>query len=142
MTVRTERTVVLPASREAVWEFISDPSNRAGAISVVTDFEITGAKTATWHLALPIPVIDRTVAVETEETVTRPPEYVEFEGHSRVMHVVGEHQLEAVDGETRLTSRFVVDGRLPGVERYFRKHMDEEFDNLEAAVAADLGVVL
>ena len=142
MTVRIERVVDVPAPPEAVWSFIADPASRAEAISVVRDFDVGADGAATWHLSLPIPLIDRTVAVETEETVREAPERVEFVGRSRVMRVVGEHLLEATDGGTRLTNRFVVDGRLPGVERYFRKHMDEELQNLEDALATDLGVTL
>jgi len=142
MTVRIERVVDVPAPPEAVWNFIADPASRAGAISVVEDFTVGADGAATWHLSLPIPLIDRTVAVETEETVREAPERVEFVGRSRVMRVVGEHLLEATDGGTRLTNRFVVDGRIPGVERYFRKHMDEELQNLENALARDLGVTL
>jgi len=142
MTVRIERVVDVPAPPEAVWNFIADPASRAGAISVVEDFDVGADGAATWHLSLPIPLIDRTVAVETEETVREAPERVEFVGRSRVMRVVGEHLLEATDGGTRLTNRFVVDGRIPGVERYFRKHMDEELQNLENALARDLGVTL
>jgi hypothetical protein len=88
--------------------------------------------------------VDRTVAVETTETDRDPPAYVRFVGRSRVMRVVGEHDLEPLDGgrRTRLTNRFVVDGRLPGVERFFRNRMDDELDNLEAALARELGVEL
>ena len=142
MTVRIERVVDVPAPPEAVWAFIADPASRAGAISVVRDFDVGKDGDATWYLSLPIPVIDRTIAVETEETVREAPERVEFVGRSKVMRVVGEHRLEAIDGGTRLTNRFVVDGRLPGVERYFRKHMDDELQNLEDALARDLGVTL
>lgn len=142
MTVRVERTVTIPAPRGAVWEFIADPEHRAGAISVVEDYEIRPDGTAVWHLSLPIPFLDRTVAVETEDTVREPPERVEFEGRSRVMHVLGEHQLEERDGETVLTNRFVVEGRVPGVERFFKRRMEAEFDNLEAAIADHLGVTL
>ena len=142
MTVRVERVVDVPAPPEEVWAFIADPTNRAAAISVVADYEVRGDGSAVWHISLPIPVLDRTVAVETEDTAREPPERVEFEGRSRVMRVVGEHRLEAVDGGTRLTNRFVVDGRLPGVERYFRKHLDAELENLEDALAAALGVTL
>ncbi len=139
MTVRVERVVTVPADRERVWAFIADPANRARAISVVEDFEVDDGS-AVWHVALPIPVVDRTVAVETDERVREPPSRVEFVGRSKLMTVVGEHHLEDVDGETRLTNRFVVDGRLPGVERYFRKHLDGELDNLVNALAADLGL--
>jgi carbon monoxide dehydrogenase subunit G len=65
---------------------------------------------------------------------------VEFVGKSKVMHVVGEHELEEIDGGTRLTNRFVVDGKVPGVERFFKRNMEAEFDNLEDAIRADLGL--
>lgn len=142
MTVRVERAVTIPAAREAVWEFIADPAARADAISVVEDFETRPDGVTVWHLSLPIPLIDRTVAVETEDTLREPPSRVEFEGRSRVMRVLGEHELAERDGETVLTNRFVVEGRVPGVERFFRRRMDAEFDNLEQAIAAHLGVSL
>jgi carbon monoxide dehydrogenase subunit G len=134
MTVRVERVVDLPAPREDVWDFISDPEKRARSISVVTDFELLDNGKAVWQLKLPIPVINRTIRVETEDTRFSPPEYVEFVGDSKVMHVVGEHELEEIPNGTRLRNRFVVDGKLPGVERFFKRNMDDEFDNLEDAI--------
>jgi len=140
MTVRVERVVEVPADRDAVWSFVADPDQRARAISVVRDYEEAADGTTTWHVALPIPVIDRTIAVETEETAREAPRYVSFVGRSRAMRVRGEHELDATDDGTRLTSRFTVDGRLPGVERYFQGRLDEELDNLEGALAAHLGI--
>ena len=70
MTVRVRRAFEFEAPAERVWEFISDPGKRAGAISVVRDYD--------------------------------------------------------------------VDGRLPGVERFFKKRLDAELDNLETALRRDL----
>lgn len=53
------------------------------------------------------------------------------------MRVVGEHDLEAVDGGTRLTNRFTVEGKVPGVERFFKRNLDAELDNLEQAIRED-----
>jgi len=140
MTVRVERSFELPADRERVWEFIADPAQRAGAISVVSEFSVHDDGTATWHLDLPLPLVDRTIRVETRDETVREPEYVEFSGRSKVMNVVGEHELvETADG-TRLVNTFVVDGRLPGVERFFERNLDGELDNLEAALQEYLGV--
>jgi carbon monoxide dehydrogenase subunit G len=72
MTVRVERSFELPVGPEQVWEFISDPAKRAGAISVVSDYTDHGDGTATWQVDLPIPVVDRTIAVETEDESVRP----------------------------------------------------------------------
>jgi len=141
MTVRVERVVTISAPREDVWAFIDDAEKRARPISVVTDFELVDEGRANWYLKLPVPVINRSIKVETEERTRRPPEYVEFVGDSTVMRVVGEHELVAVDGGTRLTNRFVVDGKLPGVERFFKRNMEQEFDNLEDAIREDLGLV-
>lgn len=138
MTVRVERTIELDAPPAAVWDFIADPEKRAGAISVVEDFERVDDETTVWHVALPIPFVDATVAVETEETERRPPESVAFVGTSSVMRVVGEHDLTPTDGGTRLVIRFVVEGRVPGVERYFKRNLDDELANLEAALREDL----
>jgi carbon monoxide dehydrogenase subunit G len=136
MTVRVERSFELPVEREAIWEFLADPGWRAGAISVVSDYTDHGDGTATWHVDLPIPVVNRTAAVETEDERVRPPEYVRFVGRSRVMNVVGEHELSVVEDGTRVVNSFVVDGSLPGVEQFFRRHLDEELATLEARLAS------
>ena len=140
MTVRVERSFELPVGRERIWEFISDPGRRAGAISVVSEYEVNDDGSATWHLDLPIPVVNTTVAVETEDEEVRPPEYVRFVGRSTVMNVVGEHELVELEGGTRVVNTFVVDGRLPGVERFFRRNLDAELDNLEQALVDDFEV--
>lgn len=140
MTVRVERVVDVPVPIEDVWAFIADPEKRARPISVVQDFELLDTGEAVWHIKLPIPVVNRTIRVETEEQVREEPTYVEFVGRSKVMRVVGEHELEEIDGGTRLTNRFVVDGKLPGVERFFKRNMEAEFDNLEAALYEELGL--
>ena len=140
MTVRVTRTFEFDAPVDRVWEFISDPAKRAAAISVVESFEVTGERTATWHVSLPIPLIDSTAAVETEDVVREPPTYVEFVGKSRVMRVTGHHRIEAAGDGCRLVNEFVVDGRVPGVERFFKRNLDRELDNLEAALREALGL--
>jgi carbon monoxide dehydrogenase subunit G len=140
MVVRVERVVEVPASREEVWAFIADPAKRAGAISVVEEFEVLDERRAVWHVSLPIPVVRRTVAFETEEQKREPPQYVEFTGSSKVADIVGEHGLESIDGGTRLTNRFVVDGKLPGVERFFERNFGDELDNIESALREELGL--
>lgn len=137
MTVRVERTFELEAPPERVWEFIADPGARAQPISVVDSFEVHDETHATWNLSLPIPFVNRTITVETEDTEREPPSHVEFVGRSRVMRVVGEHDLETVDGRTRFTNRFTVDGKVPGVERFFKRNLDDELDNLEQALRED-----
>jgi len=135
MTVRVERTMTVAASPERVWEFIGDPDQRARPISVVEEWEIHDDDRATWHISLPIPIVDRTIAVETEDVERREPEYVRFVGRSKVMRVQGEQELEPTDdGGTRVTNRFVVDGKLPGVERFFKRNLDGELQNLERAL--------
>jgi carbon monoxide dehydrogenase subunit G len=137
MTVRVERTFELDAPPEEVWEFIADPGKRAEPISVVESFDIHDETRATWHISLPIPLVNRTISVETEDTERDPPTHIEFVGRSRVLRVVGEHDLEAVDGGTRLHNRFTVEGKMPGVERFFERNLDEELDNLERAIRED-----
>lgn len=142
MTVRVEQSFLIPAPVEDVWAFISDPAKRAGAISVVDDFEIDGTDEgrATWYLDLPLRLLSDAFAIETRETEREPPTRVTFVGRSKVMQVQGEHDLRAVEGGTRLTNRFVVDGRVPGIERFFKRNLPGEIDNLERAIRADLGV--
>ncbi|WP_136588875.1 SRPBCC family protein [Salinigranum halophilum] len=140
MTVRVQRTFEFDAPGERVWEFISDPGKRAEAISVVERFDVSDdGRRATWHIALPIPVISQTAEVETKDIVVEPPRYVKFVGKSSVMRVTGEHTIETVDDDScRLRNEFVVDGRLPGVERFFKKNLDRELRNLEQALRRDL----
>jgi len=142
MTIRVERILEVPAPPEEVWEFIVDPEKRARPISVVVHFELDDedARKATWQLKLPIPLVRRTISVETEDVTRDPPRYVKFTGRSKVMHVVGEHELEPTETGTRLTNRFTVEGRVPGVERFFKHNLETEFDNLEDALLADLGI--
>ncbi|HET7323837.1 MAG TPA: SRPBCC family protein [Halococcus sp.] len=138
MTTRAERTTEIAVSPEDVWAFLSDPEKRANAISVVESFELEDETHATWYLSLPIPGIDETVAIETEDTVRDPVTHLEFTGRSQVVRVVGEHELEPTEEGTRLRNRFTVDGEAPGIEQYFEKKLDEEFDNLETALRDDL----
>jgi len=138
MTARIERVFEIPASPEAVWSVISDPEKRARPIRVVTDFETTGDRTAVWHVSLPIPGLNRTIRVETEDVEIDEPEYVRFIGRSKAMNVEGEHSLEPTDTGTRVTNRFLVEGRLPGVESYFKRKLDDELASLEAAVREEL----
>ena len=134
MTVRVEREFELPAPPADVWAFIADPDQRARAISVVEDYETHGDGSAVWQVDLPIPLLNRSVEVETEDVRRDDPEFVKFVGRSAALDVQGEHSLETtVDGGTRLTNRFVVDGHLPGVETYFKRKLDGELENLEAA---------
>jgi len=138
MTVRVERRVELPVSADRVWSFISDPANRARAISVVAGYQEEEDNRMTWEVKLPIPLIDSTVAVRTEDVVRDPPSYVEFEARSKIMHVKGEHWIEETEDGCRLTNRFVVDGRLPGVEGFFERNLDTELSNIEKALRRDL----
>ena len=138
MTARVERVFEISAAPEEVWAVIADPEKRARPISVVDDFKTTGERTAVWHVSLPIPGLNRTIRVETEDVEIDAPSYVRFVGRSKAMNVRGEHILDATDGGTQITNRFTVDGRLPGVERYFKRKLDDELANLEAAIREEL----
>ena len=132
MTVRVDRSFELSASPERVWEFIADPENRARAISVVREYTVddSAGRRVTWHVELPIPLVGRTISVETEDVTRRAPEYVEFVGTSKVMDVTGKHEIVELDDGTRLENSFVVDGKLPGVEKFFKRNLDGELENL------------
>jgi carbon monoxide dehydrogenase subunit G len=139
MTVRVRRAFEFEAPAERVWEFIADPGKRAEAISVVRDYEVAAdGNRATWQIDLQLPLVDRTATVETEDIERDEPHYVKFVGKSSVMRVTGEHRIEDTETGSRLHNEFVVDGRLPGVERFFKKRLDAELDNLEAALRRDL----
>ena len=137
MTVRLSRSFEFDVPGERVWEFIADPEKRAGAISVVESYELRGDSRAIWHVTLPIPLINSTVQVKTEDINREPPTRVKFIGRSKAMEVTGEHTIEPTDSGCTLTNEFVVDGKLPGVERFFKRNLDSEMDNLEAALRAD-----
>lgn len=139
MPVRVERTFHIDAPPDRVWDFIADPEKRADAISVVERWETDGTEIV-WHLAIPIPLVSRTVAVRTRDVERDEPRRVKFVGRSSVMNVTGEHELTPSDGGTLLANRFAVDGRLPGVERFFERNLDSELDNLRTAIERDLGV--
>jgi carbon monoxide dehydrogenase subunit G len=137
MTVRVRRVLEFDVPPERVWAFISDPAKRANSISVVEEYESDGDD-GVWHVRLPIPVINTTVAVETRDVARDPPRYVKFVGRSRALRVTGEHTIEATDDGCRLINEFVVEGQLPGVERFFERNLDRELENLERALRADL----
>lgn len=137
MTARVERAFEVDGDVEAVWEFIADPEKRAEAISVVARWETEGEETV-WHLKLPLPIVGGTIEVRTRDVEREPPERVRFTGRSSVMNVTGEHRLEPTDGGTRVVNRFAVDGRLPGVEGFFKRNLDGELDNLQQALETHL----
>ncbi|ELY62095.1 SRPBCC family protein [Natronolimnohabitans innermongolicus] len=140
MTVRVDRSFELSAPPERVWEFIADPENRAQAISVVQEYTANdpAGRQVTWHVELPIPLVRKTVTVETEDVTRDPPSYVEFVGRSKVLNVTGEHEIVETDDGSRLENRFTVDGKLPGVEKFFKRNLDGELRNLQRALEADL----
>lgn len=138
MTVDIERTYRVEATIDEVWALLEDPATRATAISVVDHFDREGSVTI-WHLRLPIPVIRRTVSVRTWDVERDPPRYVRFVGESRIMDVQGEHELSWDDGTTVVRNRFVVDGKLPGVERFFKQHLDDELTRIRRYVQARVG---
>lgn len=138
MTIRVERTFELAATPEQVWAFIADPEKRARAISVVSDFETT-SDGERWHIELPIPFVKRTITVETEDVTRKEPSYVEFVGRSKVMRVVGEHEIVPTETGCRVENRFTVDGHVPGVERFFERNLDSELRNLERAIQEEIG---
>lgn len=134
MVVRARRVVEVSAPPERVWEFIDDPEKRAEPISIVEDFELLQDGKAVWHVSLPIPITDRTMRVETENRRRIPTEEVEFVGNSRAFRVIGKHVLRPTENGTELDNSFTVDGRIPGVERFFKKNIDSELENLEFAL--------
>ncbi|MFB6266899.1 MAG: SRPBCC family protein [Halodesulfurarchaeum sp.] len=133
MTVRVERRFDVEAPVEDVWAFISDPGNRARAVSVVDTFE-TRDDTTIWHISLPIPLLRKTIAVRTKDVELDPPQFVKFQGNSRAFDVEGSHRIEATESGSSVTNVFSVSGRMPGVERFFRRNLDGELKNLERAL--------
>jgi carbon monoxide dehydrogenase subunit G len=137
MVADVERTFEVEAPIEKVWELIADPTKRAEAISVVESYSDEGEEFV-WNLELPIPVVNGTVEVRTQDVRRNPPEYVKFVGRSKVMEVTGEHILESTDTGCRVTNRFVVNGKVPGVEKFFQRRIDAEIDNLFSMLTDEL----
>lgn len=133
MTVEIERTFLVDAPIEAVWETLSDERIRAQAIDIVVDFDDDGDETI-WTVELPGPLHSRTMAVKTHDIERDPPRYVRFVGHSKLLNVTGEHELTETESGCRVRNRFVVDGSLPGVEQVFRRNIDDEITNIMDAV--------
>jgi len=133
MVADVERTFEVDAPIEEVWELIADPETRAEAISVVESYRTDGEEFV-WDLELPVPVINETVMVRTQDVDRRPPEFVEFVGRSKVMEVTGRHSLEPTETGCRVTNRFIVNGNVPGVETFFERRIDDEIENLLATV--------
>jgi carbon monoxide dehydrogenase subunit G len=135
MTVRLRRVFEFDADPEDIWSFIADPANRAEAISVVAKYDLDRKSTAaTWHIELPIPLVSTTTTVETRDVSRNPPEHVKFIGKSNVLRVSGEHTIEPTDTGANLINEFIVDGRVPGVEQFFKRNLDTELSNLESAL--------
>ncbi|ALG82051.1 SRPBCC family protein [Halanaeroarchaeum sulfurireducens] len=133
MTVRVERTLRVDASPEDIWEFIADPAERARAISVVDRFDRRG-ETTIWHIDLPIPLVRRTLQVRTKDVERNPPTDVKFRGTSKAFTVTGKHTIAKADHSATVSNVFVVEGRAPGVERFFERNFEEEIGNLERAL--------
>jgi carbon monoxide dehydrogenase subunit G len=140
MTVTVERSFDVEAPIETVWEVLSDPESRAKAISVVKDYEIRDDRTI-WHIRIPLPLTNRTIAVKTRDVERDPPRYVKFVGESDIMRVTGEHELTETEDGCRVTVVFVVDGRIPGVEKFFERNIDGEIENIKKAVTDFIGTV-
>jgi Uncharacterized conserved protein len=133
MTVEVERLFDVETSQEAVWDLLAGDENRARAIDVVDRFEDDGDETI-WYVKLPGPLSSRTMAVRTWDLQRDPPRFVKFVGRSKAMDVTGEHELTERETGCRVRNRFVVDGKIPGVERFFRRNIDDEIDNIMSLV--------
>ena len=143
MTVEVDRSFDVDATREEVWELLADEENRARVISVVEDYEVVDPQRheVTWHIRLPIPLIKSTIAVRTWDVERNPPGFVKFVGRSKVMNVTGEHEITSLDSGCRVRNRFVVDGKVPGVEKFFERNFDSEIENIKRAVSERVGAV-
>lgn len=139
MTVEVERSFDVDVPIERVWELLSDEKTRAETIGVVDSYDArpdSQHNEVVWNLSLPIPVISSTVAVKTRDVERQPPHYVKFAGTSKVMTVTGEHELEETETGCHVVNRFMVDGTVPGVERFFERNIDTEMENFRLAILA------
>lgn len=50
------------------------------------------------------------------------------------MTVTGEHELTETESGCHVVNRFVVDGKVPGVERFFKRNIDTQIENFRQAI--------
>jgi carbon monoxide dehydrogenase subunit G len=136
MVVEVERVVEVEADIDDVWEALADPERRARGISIVETYRVEGEEFV-WEVALPLPMVRRTISVRTRDVQREPPTFVRFVGESKAFDVTGEHELEEIDGGTRVRALFSVDGKLPGVETFFERNVDDELQNLLESAGAE-----
>lgn len=126
---------------QSVWEFISNPERRADALGVVDDYEVLGTEPnrELWQLKIPIPLITGTVSVRTREVEREEGSHVKFRGRSKIMEIYGEHHLTEIDEGCRIDNKFRVNGKVPGIETFFKSNIGDEIDNLETELLNYLG---
>jgi len=134
VVVRVERSVEVAAPPREVWEFLADPKNRAEAVSVVERAEVHGPETVTWFVEIPVPYLDRTMEIRTEDRVRDPPNRAEWVGRATGIYVEGEHVVTGDDDTTTVENWFAVESSIPGVEGYFERNLEAEMENLRAAL--------
>lgn len=139
MTTVVERSFRVDAPPEAIWELIADPTLRASAISVVDSYEQVGDEMR-WYLRMPIRAIPGTVTVRTRDVEREPPRFVRFVGTSRIMDVEGEHEITETDDGSVVRNKFTVEGKFPGVERFFERNIDDEIRGMIEEVAVQLSI--
>lgn len=138
MTTKVTLEFDLDYPKDVVWDFISDHERRAESISVVEEYDVDGDGEVTWHLSLPIPFVNGTIPVETEEVGRDAPNNVRFKGTSSAMSILGEHSLEETESGCTVENTFAVDGSLPGVETFFKKNIESELEKLKGEMERDI----
>ena len=138
MAREVRRVLAIDGSIDAVWNILSDPAVRAEAIGLVESYTVENDTTVTWHVRLPIPLVRSTVPVTTTDTTREPPELVEFTASSTAFKLRGRHRLETVDGQTHVENVFAIDGFVPGLERFFVRHLDQELKSLQTTLRREL----
>lgn len=138
MVVSTEQTFEVAASPDRVWGFMADPEHRARSISVITDFDRVDERRTTWYLSIPVPSLNKTITVETKDTLRDSPSRLEFVGRSDAGRIEGEHEFTATENGTSVANQLMINGNVPGIETFFENHLNEEIDNLETAIRSEL----
>lgn len=134
MAIEAERTITLDAPREDVWQFVSNPTTRAETLSIVERYSIDGDGSATWEVDLPIPFIQESFPVETEDSEVKEPKYLKYVGDSKAFSITGEHWINESGGGTFLQLRLTLEAKLPGVELFLSQNIEDEIDNLVRAL--------
>lgn len=134
--VRVRRTFEIDAPRDQVWEFISNPDNRAKFLSSVKGYRVLSEDEVEWDIGLP--VIGATIKFRTRDVEKIEGEKVVFEGSHSVVSLRGVHELHDTENGVKVDVLFEVKSGVPGVERAFKRRFDKEIQEFRRVLVSEV----